>query len=287
MSKRDKYSELRAKGRLYGTLKRARELARRRASACFQRTPPPLTVEARTVVIPLSGALSAELVQWSHDLHPLRSNWEHPAASTSRGRRVCEIDNGRYSSRCTYTLWTYRPETRCCGRACGRWLLWFCEDQRRWLRAPRGWVFGQDRLGLYVVRRSEKRIRYRFHFDSASLRSIRTLHNAALDHEHNQRAADREQRERKRRQREREAEIQRAMGVGVYVGLRDSVRAGNCPAGSRTWAKNHGLDARQYYPIAVIRRLANVNGNRHQVERACEAAIDRTVRDMERGFCEL
>ena len=59
-------------------------------------------------------------------------------------------------------------------------------------RAPRGWVFGRDDLGIYVVRVRETRVSYRYHLTSADVRGgVAAIRAAGIRHETGQRAAKR------------------------------------------------------------------------------------------------
>lgn len=72
---------------------------------------------------------------------------------------------------------------------------------------------------------------------------------------------------------------------GVYVCFNDSRRAGNCAAGTRSWAEAHGLDVTRHYPASRLIPLA-VNGLA-QVRIALHAAARRHRKEMEQGYCEL
>jgi hypothetical protein len=60
------------------------------------------------------------------------------------------------------------------------------------LRAPRGWVFGRDDLGIYVVRVRKKGAVYRYHLTSDDIRGgVAAIRAAGIHHEMEQRAAKR------------------------------------------------------------------------------------------------
>ncbi len=76
--------------------------------------------------------------------------------------------------------------------------------------------------------------------------------------------------------------VKKAEEVGVMVCLADSLRAGNCRAGSENWARNHGFDTRRHYTPAEL--LAMANGDTRRVALVCLAATRRTIAELSRGF---
>ena len=88
---------------------------------------------------------------------------------------------------------------------------------------------------------------------------------------------------RKRLAAEREAES--ADIAGVWVCLADSLRAGNCRAGTEQFAIRHGLDLRRHYRASQI--LAQANGDEGRVRLAIKAACIRTHIECERGYSLL
>lgn len=96
-------------------------------------------------------------------------------------------------------------------------------------------------------------------------------------------AALRKQEAKKAKQ--RQAMVKRAERDGAMICLRDSLRAGNCLAGSTNWAQRHGLNPAQHYRPSEV--LALANGDASRVAIVAAAAIRRHVAEMERGYCEL
>lgn len=271
-----KYQALRAQGKLHDTIEEWLEKRRQRDALA---EPPRLQPRLATIELPV--AMEREVMAEARTRHPRRQNWDRPEADTeSKTVVIRTIDHGQYSRRCTWRHYSYQPVIRCCGTCSPGWLLWFHGAEHTWIRAPKGWQFGRDDLGLYIVRRGEKRIPYRYHFGGDDLRNRATLRRAAIEHIDRQRSIERSTR--------RDARLRRrAEAVGVYVTIRDSVAAGNCPAGTRRWAEDHKLNPHRAYPVEVIRQLGTSNGHASQVNRAIEAAIARTIQDLERGYCTV
>lgn len=73
--------------------------------------------------------------------------------------------------------------------------------------------------------------------------------------------------------------------AGVWVCVRDSERAGNCNAGTRSFCERHGLDARKHYRATEI--LAISNGDTGRARLAIHAAVIRDIREREAGVAML
>ena len=255
----------------------------------------PPSIGHSAVIIPLGAAANA-VDTGARRERPLARNWVGAEADfVSREIGVEVVDCGKYSRGCTYTRYEYRGTLRSCG-VCktGQLHYWIGATSRR-LKSPRGWQFGRDQYGMYIVRKRERRANYRYHFTSLDVTSVSTIRAAAIAHEAAQKRAAVKSRERARMAREQTIlasktarEGQEAIDDGhVFVGLRDSSRAGNCAAGTQAWARQRGLDASKRYPARVILRAAAQHGDDWQVQRAVESAIDRTLIDLHRGYCTL
>ena len=88
-----------------------------------------------------------------------------------------------------------------------------------------------------------------------------------------------------RRETELRQAAEQAENEGVYVCLADSLRAGNCRAGSESFASRHHLDTRKHYPALELLKQANGDGQR--VKLAITAAKLRHSREMAQGFALL
>ena len=93
--------------------------------------------------------------------------------------------------------------------------------------------------------------------------------------------ANREQRELMRA-----AEVVRAASdAGVFVCLADSLRAGNCRAGTLAFGARHNLDPARHYEAPELLTIAN--GEASRVRLAVTAARLRHVRELSAGVCVL
>jgi len=219
------------------------------------------------VAVPLSiddQRLALDLARVSY---PRRQNWRpaQPGSETS----CWEVNNGRYSSNCTYTLWTYVPTLKSfaiISRWGGRAVLYRHHAGSFYVRAPRGWRWDADANGLRLS--SIARPTDDFHPDSEDLRKGvgYILHRAValLEKRHAEAAKAR-----------REKRLLLKGSRGVRVGLRDSLDAGNCEAGARAFALRHGLDPDGYYTPA---RLLKLEPDNDRVKLAIAAAIRRSAK---------
>jgi len=279
------YSELKAAGKLAcGTIKAAKRIAGERMR---QRLPDELTLaqryEAMKRIIPLGSLHSRDVAEAARREYPRRQNWEATAATTDDGRicRVIDIDSGRYSSRCTYTHWVYRPVRTSYGRVIGDTLYYhFAANPVRKIASPHGYRWGSDSLGIMLIANSNGDS---YHPTSDDLQMgvrhvaqmLRTV-NARRRANERKTAADTRQQNRIVQQAERE---------GLRVCITDSTRAGHCRAGTTTWAKRHQLDTRWHYKPSQL--LAISNGDGHRVALVVGVALRRHRQEMKQGFCQL
>ena len=65
----------------------------------------------------------------------------------------------------------------------------------------------------------------------------------------------------------------------------DSLRAGNCRAGTLAWAGLAALPIDRHVPASVLRRLGQTAGEESRVRLACIAALKREEKEKEKGYC--
>ena len=273
---REHYSSLRRAGKLTGTIKDAVKTWEKR----HERKPSVYKFREQKILILLSSVHVNEANRIAKNDHPLRKDWNYPEPGTIT--RVEVIDNGRYSSRCTYTHYTYTPLYRSWGKCTAGHLIAFVGPNHYRMTPPAGCKFGTDGYGMYVVRiRHAHRKFFRYHFESADLANKSTLRSALKQHEKKQRDAIKSDRESNLRKGIRSDVIGNGL---VYVGFRDSITAGNCAAGTKAFCDHHGLDARNWYPLQAVIRFQKYDS---RIKRVINAAIDRTVADIQRGYCQV
>lgn len=290
------YSALRQAGLLLGTIKAAAAKHEARVAA---RALPPLKkshtrmIDAR-VRVQLSSSDMAQSIVCARTDYPRRQNWLTPKPSTTRkttGYGIQDIDNGKYSSRCTYTHWTYQPWVTSyawltyAGKSIG-WRIW---AETGTTKAPRGYRWERDANGVKLVSVADPRNDY--HPDSEDLRTLspRQLAAKLRANAATRRAADKlaraEAAKTKKQQAEDRSAMRRAEQEGAEICLADSIRAGNCQAGTKNFADRHGLDISKHYRPTQILKIAN--GEAHRVRLAVAVGLRRHRHEMDQGFCVI
>ena len=185
------YSRLRKAGLFSGTIKDATAKRRHRDKLALATAP-----DGGYVAIPLGTADSARINSLARAERPRVQRWIgarglRPRTSpTSWG--ITEINCGRYSSRCTFRVTDYEPWVASYGYTTATRLIATIWDTRYRYRAPRGWVFGRDDLGIYVVRVRERGAVYPYHLTSDDVRGgVAAIRAAGIRHDTEQRAAKR------------------------------------------------------------------------------------------------
>jgi hypothetical protein len=277
------YSKLRRENRLGGTIVAAKakrdhrdNLARHPARRTGYRLIPIGDYDLR-IVTRLAKAARPRVRRW---VGARARNKSVGATFDGRGWGVHEDDAGRYSARCRYRKIDYGPWVSSYGYVTATHLVARIWDSRYRYRAPRGWVFGRDDLGIYIVRLREKRESYRYHLSSDDVRGgLSAIRAAGIRHEIAQRAATKRARLLLRADKVGAAELAR---YGVWISVADSRKAGNCASGTIAWALQNGLDPGRRYPSAVIARLAATHPS---VSRVLAQARHRTREELAQGFC--
>jgi hypothetical protein len=282
------YSALkRNKPAFHGTIKRAAELRLQRNANKPTGDALGDTLRRRLTCIPAGSCDTEYAVQclMRQPANARKGNWDrqvHALTILSRRHiRLVTINHGRYSSRCRYDRLSYRPETRSCGIVTTRRLLWFFGPRSGMIHAGRGWQFGCDSVGLYVVKSDSRHTEDRCHFTTDDMRNWSTLRKAALQHVRQQRAL-RSKAKSAATEAQRQAKLEAAARkAGILVAWHDNRMAGNCFGGSSTWCQQHGIDPRRPVRLEVLERLQDTHP---LVRRACQQAISRAVRELRAGF---
>lgn len=137
--------------------------------------------------------------------------------------------------------------------------------------APEGCRWNRDEHGLRLVRGGDD-----YHPSSAELRE--TSAPASILQKL---VANAEQ----RRKIAAERAVERAEAEGVWVCFADSLRGGNCAAGTASWAEKQGLDIHQHVPATAL--FERANGDWQRVRLAIRAAMTRHQREMRQGYADL
>lgn len=296
---RNRYQRLRAEGRFHGTLKRALELRKQR-DANRPHTRDFLCRRSlrisyyyamreeleRGVEVPIGDELESQLLDIVKRRNPKYRNWSGGVFAQkwvqfgwysiwSRG------SNRDWRKRSTFqrgidVASRFEGKNTVCGTI-------HCGPHQREVKLPRGWVFSIDDNGL-LVRRS-KPIRglglCDYHPTAADMLRMSPKELVATARE-NARVRTAEDR---RQLKGLTDQMRRAEREGATVCLADSLRAGNCYAGTVVWAARVGLVRNKHYKPSQVIKLAGKEIRR--VMLVVRQAIRRHNIEMERGYANL
>lgn len=156
----------------------------------------------------------------------------------------------------------------------GRTLEFVIHDTKGRITLPNEYVWDVDGNGLRAVCVDSRRDDY--HIDAVDLLGDHPAEMIVA-----RLIANRTRRERFAA----EHAVELAEVAGVFVCLADSLRAGNCRAGTMEFAKRHGLQSNRHYGAAELLTIAN--GEASRVRLAVTAARLRHEKELARGWCEI
>ena len=197
--------------------------------------------------------------------HSRKKNWNLPESSIYP-TRVAEINEGRYSSRVTYTHWTYTHEIECFGVIVGRYLVWRIDTiagvKTGKLKAFRGWMWKIDANGVCMTRGKAD-----YHPDADEL--LQGITSSEIAH----RARENHQR---RVSADREKKLMYHTLRLSRVTMHDAAIAGNCLAGTVRFCQARlGVRVRSTNPYQSVSAADLLATNDPSAARAVYAAYMR------------
>jgi hypothetical protein len=292
------YSQLRKEGRLHGTIRAALTLWEKR-----QANKPPEPVypgrisdameekrwwHAAPTGVPLGPKHASEWLDRVQALYPRFQNWKGgaEAAYLREGGRYKLFERGSNNNRhqrSTFKRGVYVNSTATClGQ---RVAVLTLGNQVHEVPAPKGYYWGKDALGLKLIGRAGE-----YHPDTDDLiaggkECVRLLKRNAQRRKAHRLVIQLQERTKKEKQKQQLAVLKKAEREGATVCLADSLKAGNCRAGSMSWASLHGLDPSRHYTPSEV--LAQANGQADRVAIVVAFALRRHIGEMQRGYCNL
>ena len=229
-------------------------------------------------IIPLGNDSENEVERAIKKQHPQRKNWETTQAERSEYGPNCNtIDHGRYSSRCTFTHYTYRPVIGSWAFIKGDSLEFHYTGKISILLPPSGYSWKKDANGIHIISTDGKKD---YHPDSDDLRNYsksdiraKALNNYKI------------RKEELKQQKRNLLLIKKAEKEGAMICLKDSIRSGNCQVGTINFANRHNLNPQKHYPPTQLLKIAN--GQADRVAIAVAVGLRRHYREMRQGFCEI
>lgn len=240
-------------------------------------------------ILPLGEESRKRALEASKAVNRRIKCWDYPEATTE-DRPIGAYDDedlGKYSNRCTFHQIRHTPVLTSYARAyllCGVILARVGRSYTMRLNVPRGYTCGEDSNGVYLRANSDG-LEYHPTSDDA-LGGTKQIVSRLKGKRFQIHAAEREHREAMRAEKAKARWSKLADDLGVHVCLQDSVRGGNCAAGTLAFARRHRLDARRHVPAAVLLRIADPE-SRGYVTRAVDAARRQTALELERGYTLL
>lgn len=163
-AQRTAYSSLRDAGKLQGTIKDALRKRRERTERAPQpdlRTPIERLRDAKALV--RLGDAEDEYATRAREQNRRRKNWNAPKPTTNPkiSFTVKENNEGRYSSRCTYTHYTYTPIVHSAALIVSPTLILFrlCDNLYR-IKAPRGYHWKKAHGYLWITKNNDPELTY-------------------------------------------------------------------------------------------------------------------------------
>jgi hypothetical protein len=150
---------------------------------------------------------------------------------------------------------------------------WRLHDQSLEITAPEGTSWRRDHHGIALVRGQDEYHPMAFELYAAS----------KGDWSHILREMD--DNARLRQQELAENMVLAAEAEGVWVCLQDSLSAGNCLAGTLSWAEQQGIKPGRHYAATELLKCVKTDAGR--VRLALSHAIRRHKREMEQGYANL
>ena len=207
--------------------------------------------------------------------------------------------HGKYSSRCKYDRFSYTPMIQSFGYMVNKNTLYFRTDTdqgivSRVIKAPRGFHFAIDHLGFKIQSNSIKSMDY--HFTCLDLLPYAIKKN---DYKSGQlMVAIAKSNYKARKQVDLKSDIfspdpkkvnkviKEAERLKVQISIVDSIKAGNCMAGTQVWAMRNHLSTSKHYQIQSI--FDKLDGeNKDRVKLVILRAIERTKQELARGYSLL
>lgn len=285
MAIRDKYQDLRAKGKLHGTITRAVRLRKQRDA-----NPPATEKKAGSYLLRqkiLDARRNAGTLVALGDLGRIgtvraqdrRRLWSAEIADTMD--RVSEKgSNSNWRKKSTFQRFLHTRSVANINPRNLQSATYHYSTSTYALVAPRGYHFDVDANG-FAFKSTAGDGDYHPSGDELVLASrdrCRSLVAKLKENSATRKAA-------KAKTKQQLAMLKTAEREGAAVCLRDSIASGNCRAGSEQWARNHNLDPRGHYSPSQI--LAMANGDASRVAIVVAAAIRRHRREMDCGVCDL
>lgn len=226
---------------------------------------------------------------------PRKKNYNSPKPCFKQSH-LQENNMGRYSKACKYTRYTYSPMVQSFGYLINKSSMYIRIDSNRGtisrlISSPRGFHFCIDNNGLKLQSNSIKSMDY--HFTALDLivgnserNPLKTIVNKCKANYQTRKQAKLQSAIFSDDPKQVNKVIREAERLKVQISVVDSIKAGNCLAGTQVWAMRNHLSTSNHYQIQSI--TDKLDGeNRDRVKLVILRAIERTKQELDRGYSLL
>ena len=272
----EKYRILKADEKFHGTLKLAMEKWYKRSAIWSER------IKAVQKLVPLGKETSGHVMSMAMEMFPNRKNWEYPKPTKinfPEWVHVQSINHGNYSSRCSYTHYTYSPMIQSWANVTKFGLIFhYGKEAYQRINVKKGYIWGIDSNGIFLKRESTGD---KYHVDSDDLQNGFKYVAARL----RELAANR--RKEKKEEKKRERALKFLDKLPIYVCKADSIAAHNCPAGTASFISRHNLNHGRTHIKADILLTIGKDDSVGRVKATVLKAKERLAQELVSGYSDL
>lgn len=240
-----------------------------------------------------------------------KKNLNNPVSCFGPSRMITS-DLGKYSRRCTYRKYSYTQHIESWGyvpspKAVYVYIHHAKGILKRLIYAPKGYHWENNRYGIALVSNTRKGHDYHpsaddfiqhfvnpyqtLIFDKPTPKSVaRKIDRAGIQYLVNKiKENARFRASLKRKDQEEKKQLALAIREGCKVCILDSLKAGNCHAGTMRFAANHKIDSTKHYSPKTLWELAPKlwSEDKKRLKLVFMAAVRRHRAEMSRGFSYL
>ena len=205
-------------------------------------------------------------------------------------------DEGRYSSSCPYTRYSYTRRVESWGHVISpRYLYVRIQHNdgfmKQIIKAPRGYYWSHDSNGIFLDKNNSKN--HDYHPTADDFLCFQKGYMAGAKHIINKLNKNYETRKENLRKAEVQKEINKiknlnikdkieyAKKIGCFLSIVDSIKSGNCLAGTINWIERHQLEKIKHYCPS------DLPFDNPRVNNVLDYAITRHMRENKQGVCNL
>lgn len=222
-------------------------------------------------------------------------NWAGTEATWLKSH-IETINEGRYSSRCDYTKYSYIRRVESWGHVISPRYLYVSIQHnggfmKQIIKAPRGYYWSHDSNGIFLDKNNSKNHDYHptaydfLHFLQGYMVGAKYIINKLNENyetrKENLRLAKVQKEINKIEKLSIKNKIEYAKKIGCFLSIVDSIKSGNCLAGTINWIERHQLEKIKHYCPS------DLPFDDQRVNNVLDYAITRHMRETKQGVCNL